>query len=164
MGGGYHGGVGNTYGANYHSGRAFRFLSQQRNKNSITRDDIITGLSGVTEISTSIAKHIEQGDIKINVISDSLFNRYITDGHLFDGVQMGNQIYIKNSSMNVLSVIVHEGNHALDVLKGMSQKTVASREGEYRSFMAEHNFQKAKGMKLEFSSEEEIKKHIRRNY
>ena len=164
MGGGYHGGFGKTYGTSYHMDRAFRLLSQRETINNLTREDIIKELSGVTETSSLVAKHIEQGDIKINIISDALFNRYITDGHSYSGVQIGNQIYIKNSAKNVLSVIVHEGNHALDVLSGMNQQSVSSREGELRSFVAEHNFQKAKGMKTEFTSVEEIKKYIIKNY
>ena len=36
--------------------------------------------------------------------------------------------------------------------------------GEYKAYVAEHKFQKAKGLKLEFANEDEIKVHIALNY
>lgn len=70
---------------------------------------------------------------------------------------------VKNSN-TIHSDIVHEGTHAVDYLSGLSYDKISSWNGEIKAFTAEHHFQKASGLKLQFDSENEIKIHVMNNY
>jgi hypothetical protein len=79
-------------------------------------------------------------------------------------MQVGNQIYIKRSATDFYSTIVHEGNHAIEYINHIPQKDISSKSGEKRAFLAEHNFQKAKKIRIQFKSEKEIEDFIDKNY
>lgn len=160
MGAGYHGGFGTTNG--FRMAYKIGFLSNGYKE--YTRNEIFDYLKGVTTISTKIITEIEEGTIGINVIGDELFNRYFTGGYKCAGMQVSNQIYIKRSATDFYSTIVHEGNHALEYINHIPQKDISSKSGEKRAFLAEHNFQKAKKIRIQFKSEKEIEDFIDKNY
>ena len=65
---------------------------------SYTRDEIINSLDGVTQKSTEIANSIQNGKIKINVLGDELFESYLGCSSDTMVMQVGNQIYVTQTS------------------------------------------------------------------
>lgn len=160
MGAGYHGGFGLTNGFQM----AYKIGYLSNGYKEYSRNEIVDYLTGVTDVSTKVTEEIRNGNIGINIIGDELFNRYFTEGYKCVGVQVGNQIYIKRSATDFYSTIVHEGNHALEYINHIPQKNISSKAGEKRAFLAEHDFQVAKKIKIQFKSEKEIEDYIDKNY
>ncbi len=129
-----------------------------------TKEDIITALDGVTEKSSEIADALRKKEIGINVIGDELFERYHGCGSDTVAIQVNEQIYVRNSSVSLLSDVVHEGTHALDYYNGISQKVISSWTGETAAYSAERLFQLKSGGKVEFATEEDMMVHIWQNY
>lgn len=160
MGAGYHGGFGSTAGKvmNRDNGQVASKYSDY------TREQLIQSIYGVTPQATSVAEGISERRIHMSVLGDELFEKYLGVGHDVLGVEYGDQIYVRRSSVSLVSEIIHEGTHALEYKSGVSQDIIRSREGELRAFMAEHQFQKAAGMPLDFANEDEIRIHVFRTY
>ena len=129
-----------------------------------TRDNIIDSLDGVTIKSTEIANALRNKDIGINVLGDELFERYFGCSSDTIAIQIGNQIYVRNSSVSLLSDVVHEGTHALDYLNGISESTISSWSGETAAYSAERDFQMESGMSVQYENEEDMMIHIWSNY
>lgn len=160
MGAGYHGGFGSTSG----SKKSFKIGYIEKNTKHYTKDELIESINGITDISTTIAKMIKTHDIKLSVLGDSLFDRYLDTNPKVLGLAVENKIYLRASAANIISNLVHEGTHAIDSINNISSNIIRSWKGEYKAYMAEHNFQKAKGLALEFENEDEIMVHIALNY
>lgn len=80
------------------------------------------------------------------------------------GIASGDKFYVRRSLASLVSEIIHEGTHALEFKAGVSQDIIRTREGELRAYKAEHQFQKAAGMPLDFANEDEILIHVFRTY
>ena len=168
MGAGYHGGFGATNGSAYK--KAFSISSTNSSNNiSISKKDIIGALTGVTEMSTQIAKYIAQKKIGVNILGDSLFESMIDkdDGKRPNdvvGFQRGNQIYVRRSAVNGFGIFVHEGTHAYEYRNQISEKEISSYKGELRAYINEHDYQVKKGEHVEFKNHDEIRVHIKLYY
>lgn len=127
-----------------------------------TRKDLIEALDGGTDISTEVARQIQDGKIHINILGDELFDATCpkdcvgTTAYFKEG-----QIYIRKNSESLLSDLVHEGNHAIDFRNKVIQTTF---EAEYRSYKAEQLFQIEKNLPIDFLNDDEILVHIYTNY
>lgn len=77
---------------------------------------------------------------------------------------MNEQIYVRNSSVSLLSDVVHEGTHALDYYNGISQNVISSWTGETVAYSAERLFQLKSGGTVEVATEEDMMVHIWQNY
>ena len=160
MGAGYHGGFGATKGSSK-IGKDGHDRSQNIN---YTRDQLVEFLDGKTTQSSEIAEKIRRGEIMLSVLGDDLFERAFGVNHDVVGIARDNKIYLRKSSGTIHSDIVHEGTHALDYLKGIPFERISSWDGEIKAYMAEHHFQKASGLAIEFTNEDEIKVHVWSNY
>ncbi|MBU5473134.1 pre-toxin TG domain-containing protein [Roseburia sp. MSJ-14] len=146
------------------SGSASKIGSINEIKQSFTREDIITSLDGVTNKSTEIANAIRNKDIGINVLGDELFEKYLGCSSDTVAMQVGEQIYVRSSSVSLFSDIVHEGTHAIDYYNGIDENIIASWTGETTAYNAERLFQIESGMSVQFESEEDMMVHIWSNY
>lgn len=160
MGAGYHGGFGATAGKVMNRGEGH---SESR-QFDYTREQLIQSILGVTPQATSVAEGIKEHRIHMSVLGDELFERYHGVGHDVLGIAVGDKIYVRRSSVSLVSEIIHEGTHALEYEAGVSQDIIRTREGELRAYKAEHQFQKAAGMPLDFANEDEILIHVFRSY
>ena len=160
MGAGIHGGFGATKGSNKVSKEIYK---ESRDKN-YTREDLIDFIDGKTEQSSIIADKIRNGEIKISILGDQLFEKMFGVNYEVIGIAMGNKIYLRKNSSSIHSDIVHEGTHAVDFLNGLSYNKISSWDGEIKAYTEEHYFQKASGLALQFDNENEIKIHVMSNY
>jgi hypothetical protein len=132
---------------------------------SITREGIVNGLTGLTDQGNAISASINSGATKLNVLGDNLFEQaYALKGGVGEAPQafaLENQIYLRQSSANLLSDIVHEGTHSLDYLNSFSGSNI---EWEIRAFSAERAFQQAGGGTVEFNTERYMLNFINKNY
>ena len=160
MGAGYHGGFGTTYG----SKRALKTGRVTLVNQNITRGKLLEAIGGVTNHSSDIATNINLGNIKLNVIGDELFERVFGVSRDVKGLAINNKIYVRKNSMSLYSDVIHEGTHALDYLRGVSFADRAGWSGEIRAYTAEHNFQKAAKLEVEFKDENDIRVHVWQNY
>lgn len=160
MGAGYHGGFGSTAGKvmNRENGHV------ATKQSDYTREQLIQSIHGVTPQATSVAEGISERRIHMSVLGDELFEKYLGVGHEVLGIASGDKIYVRRSSASLVSEIIHEGTHALEFKAGVSQDIIRTREGELRAYKAEHQFQKAAGMPLDFANEDEILIHVFRTY
>ncbi|SDZ24044.1 hypothetical protein SAMN04488156_1114 [Bacillus sp. 166amftsu] len=71
--------------------KAAKIGTGQKINQSLTREMIIEQLDGVTNQSTKIAEGLRNGDIKLNVLGDELFDMY-TGATDAKEIQVGNQI------------------------------------------------------------------------
>ncbi len=163
MGAGVHGGFGATAGS-YHNKLVNEKSTKSTKPANYTREQLIGFLVGKTPQSSKIAEDIEKGRIKLSVLGDELFNRYFTDGEKAVALARGNKIYVRKSSSSIFSDMVHEGTHALDFLAGVPENKISSWNGEIRAYIAEHHFQKAAGLTIEFVNEDDIRVHVWSNY
>ncbi len=160
MGAGFHGGFGATKG----SSKVFKEGYQSTQKNNFTRDQLIDFLDGKTNQSSVIADKIRKGQIKLSVLGDELFERAFGVNHEVVAIAIDNKIYIRKNSGTIHSDIVHEGTHAMDFLSGLPYEKISSWEGEIKAYTAEHHFQKASGLAVQFTNEDDIKVHVWSNY
>lgn len=68
--------------------------------------------------STKIANGLKTGEIKLNILSDDLFESYLGVDKSIVAQQVGNQIYVRRGSQSILSDLVHEGTHVIDYTNG----------------------------------------------
>ncbi len=167
MGAGYHGGFGAT------RGRALSISSSKSNAPVITKvirkQDIIDALTGVTEMSTTVANSIAANQIGVNILGDELFESMLDRNKVKDpktvkGFQDGRQMYIRRSAIRGYSIFVHEGVHAYENYKKIPQSEISSRQGEKRAYWHEHVFQVKKGEHVEYKDYDEILVHVNLNY
>ena len=121
-------------------------------------------MDGVTDSSTLIANAIQDGKIKINVLGDELFESYLGASSDITARQVGNQIYMRRSSVSIYSDVVHEGTHAMDFINNIPQREISSWAGEIRAYSAERLFQIESGMPVQFATENDMLIHIWSNY
>jgi hypothetical protein len=161
MGMGYHGGFGATKGS-YKMNYTGEY--QKTSGRNYTRDELIAFLEGKTAQSSIIAEKIKKGEIRLSVIGDELFEKAFGVKSDIVGIAIDNKIYLRKNSVTLHSDIVHEGTHALDFLKGLSYDKISSWDGEIKAYIAEHYFQKASGLAIQFDNEDDIKVHVWKNY
>lgn len=126
--------------------------------------DLAAALDGQTLQSTKIAQGIKNGDIKVSVLGDELFERMVGKPDEV-AAAIGNKIYLRRSSGSLLSDTVHEGTHALDYLNGFGlNSTKTTWQWEKRAFFYEHQFQLSTGVKPDFNSQSDMMFHIWSNY
>ena len=162
MGAGVHGGFGNTQGSRRnHSLKKGKFHSQHVNH---TRESLLRELDGQTPTSSAIADKIRRQEIKINVLDDNLFNRYLGyDNHTL-AVTVGKQVYLRKNSASIISELVHEGQHALDFIHGIKESSIRTWPGEIRAYKAEREFQMKTKRPVDFANENDLLVHVWRNY
>ncbi len=160
MGAGYHGGFGATKG----SSKLYKDGYQRASGNNFTREQLVDFLDGKTPHSSEIAEKIRKGEIKLSVLGDELFERAFGVNRDVAGIAIDNKIYLRKNSASIHSDIVHEGTHAMDFLKGLPYEKISSWEGEIKAYTAEHHFQKASGLAIEFTDEDDIKVHVWKSY
>lgn len=167
MGAGYHGGFGAT------RGRALSISSSKSNAPVITKvirkQDIIDALTGVTEMSTTVANSIAANQIGVNILGDELFESMLDRNKVKDpktvkGFQDGHQTYIRRSAIRGFGVFLHEGVHAYEYNMKIPQSEISSRKGEKRAYWHEHVFQEKKGEHIDFKDYDEILVHVNLNY
>jgi hypothetical protein len=166
MGAGKHGGFGNTY------GRKHSNLSNNPQKKGTliiakanhTRESLIKGIDGYTAISSAVAAKIRSGDIRINVLGDKLFSEYLGVGESTLAMAVGKHVYLRASSANIISELVHEGNHALDYLSGISENNIKTWPGEIRAYRAEREFQIKSNRPVDFANDNDLLVHVWSNY
>lgn len=167
MGAGKHGGFGNTYGSKH--SYLSNNNSQKKGTRSIvkanhTRDSLLNEIDGHTKISSAIAKTIRSGDIHINVLGDKLFSDYLGVKDDTVAITVGKQIYLRASSASIISDLVHEGNHALEYISGVSVNNIRTWPGEIRAYKAEREFQIKTKRPLDFKTENDLLVHVWKNY
>ena len=160
MGAGIHGGYGFTKGYK----RVYKMSESSFRRNEFTREQLLDFIRGKTQLSTEIVEKISKREIRMSILVNELFDRYFNPDRNVVGVAYGNKIYLRRDSISIHSNIVHEGTHALEFINGVSRLSIGSKEGEIRAFKAEHEFQKAAKLPLEFRNEDEIRVHVWLNY
>ncbi len=98
------------------------------------------------------------------MLGDELFEKYLGCSSDTVAMQVGEQIYVRSSSVSLFSDIVHEGTHAIDYYNGIDENIIASWTGETKAYNAERLFQIESGMSVQFESEEDMMVHIWSNY
>ena len=160
MGAGYHGGFGATKG----SSKVLKNGYQSSGGQNYTREQLVNFLDGKTSQSSEIADKIRKGEIKLSVLGDELFESAFGVNSDVVGIAIDNKIYLRRNSGTIHSDMVHEGTHAMDFLKGLPYEKISSWDGEIKAYTAEHHFQKASGLAVQFTNEDEIKVHVWKNY
>ncbi len=154
----------NAKGTGRSSMSAYKLGNNIPTSQSVTRQNIVDSLNGVTEGSTSIANAIQDGKIKVNVLGDDLFESYLGVSSDTTAMQVGNQIYMRRSSASIYSDVVHEGTHAIDFINNIPQSEISSWSGETRAYSAERIFQIESRMPVQFATENDMLIHIWSNY
>lgn len=160
MGAGYHGGFGNTLGKRLSENKESKTNISDR-VNYLSRNDIIRELMGVTNESTVVANGISNKKINLNILGDNLFDYFVTPDRTVIGRHVDGKIYVRRSSFDLISTILHEGIHAMDYFKGIKYDPINS---ELKAYRAENSFQLASGRKTELKSDDEILVYVHRNY
>ena len=160
MGAGYHGGFGNTYGKKLSENKESTTNNSDR-VNYLSRNELLRKLKGITTESTIVADKIGSKMISLNILGDDLFDFYVTPDRKVVGRHENGKIYIRRSSADLVSSVLHEGIHAMDYFNRIKYDPIKS---ELKSYRAEHFFQKSSGRKAEFKSDEEIIVHVYKNY
>ena len=132
--------------------------------NAYTKEEILALIDGKTRQSTKIARAIRRGEIKLNILSDGLFEDYCGVDKLVVGIEVKNNIYIRNKADHILSTIVHEGTHALDYISEYGKDGVSHWAWEKRAYFYERQFQLAIGEQVDFTTINEMLIHIWSNY
>ncbi|MDE5697735.1 MAG: RHS repeat-associated core domain-containing protein [Lachnospiraceae bacterium] len=132
--------------------------------NDYTKEEILALIDGKTRQSTKVARAIRRGEIGLNLLSDRLFEDYFGVNKLVVGIEVKNQIYIRNKADHILSTIVHEGTHALDYKSGYGIDGVSHWAWEKRAYFYERQFQLALGEQVNFTTINDMLVHIWSNY
>lgn len=143
---------------------AFKIGNNDKLAQNLTKEDIIDVLDNGTIKSKEVATGLRNGDIKLNVLGNELFESYLGCSTDTVAMQVGNQIYVRSSSASIFSDVVHEGIHAIDFLNGVDETIISSWIGETSAYEAEREFQLLKGFETQFISEEDMMVHIWSNY
>ena len=160
MGAGYHGGFGATKG----SSKVYKDGYEKSQGQNYTREQLIDFLDGKTAQSSAIANEIRNKGILLSVLGDELFERALGANSDVVAMAIDDKIYLRKNSATIHSDMVHEGTHALDASNGVPYEIISSWDGEIKAYTAEHHFQKASGLAVQFADEEEIKMHVWSNY
>jgi hypothetical protein len=132
-----------------------------------TRASVIEKLIGVTKQSTKIAKAIATKKIRMSVLGDNVFDiAYALRGgtestDTLGAFAVGDKIYLRSSSSDLLRDAVHEGTHALDHRSAFSGRDFL---WEMRAFSAERDFLLKKGLESQFEKKADIVKFINKAY
>ncbi len=104
--------------------------------------------------------------IKVNILGDELFEHAFGVGNDVIAYSIKDHIYLRRNSVSIFSDTVHEGMHVMDYISGFLSKndSLDTITKEIRAFAAEHHFQKASGLRIEFNNEDEIVVHVWNNY
>lgn len=167
MGAGTHGGFGNTRGSKRANLIKISYSKKGKltqAKASHTRESLLKEIDGHTTISSEIAKNIKNGNVHINVLGDKLFSEYLGVDSDTVGLTVGNQIYLRASSASIISDLVHEGNHAIEYISGISVNNIRTWPGEIRAYKAEREFQIKTKRDLTFKNENDLLVHVWSNY
>ncbi len=85
----------------------------------VVSEKLADGLTGLTEQGNRVAAGIRSGRIRVNILGDKLFDKAFVlkggTGSSPQAFQLAEQIYVRRGSTNLLSDIVHEGTHVLDL-------------------------------------------------
>ena len=128
---------------------------------------------GTTTQAIRIAEAIEAERLGVNILGEqmfqSAFKKYGGTGALPASFAYNNQLYIRSTSMNYLSQIVHEGTHGLQffarhpgVFSNATQAQV--RSAEIGAYFFERQFQMSTGTRVDFPSLVELLRHVRNSY
>lgn len=159
MGAGYHGGFGATKGNS-----KTKIVGYIRGKQVVLdKLQLIAGISGVTKQASDIVDNIKNKKIRLTILGDDLFEKYLGVSAETAAYTVDNHMYLRMSTLNGLSDLIHEGTHAMDHISGRSRKNTLI-SNEIRAYKKEHEFQKAAGIKLDFKDEDEIRIHVYLNY
>jgi hypothetical protein len=134
------------------------------NPNFLSKNLLIDQLTGTTEQANRIARGIASGDIRVNFLSDNLFDKaYQHRGGTGNATAFayGDQIYLRKNSAGVFGEAVHEGTHALDYLAGFKGNIW---QWENRAWFYERQFQKATGRPIEFQNVNDMLNYIKQSY
>lgn len=80
------------------------------------------------------------------------------------GIEVEDQIYVRNNAAHMLGVIIHEGTHALDFNSGYGEEGLSCWSWEKRAYFYERQFLLAIGDEVEFPTINEMLVHIWRHY
>lgn len=137
---------------------------------SLTLTEIADNLKGFTEQSNKIAKMIEEENVLINILDDSVFiKKYedlgglAEDAEFIDAFAYGVETYYKSTTPidRFLSEVVHECTHAKDYLDGLKD---IDNIWEKRARFYERAFQIATGQEKDFETIKEILDFINKYY
>jgi len=132
---------------------------------SVTRSGLVNGLNGVTSQSSRVAAAMKSGDLSVNVLGDTMFEKaYVIRGGTGAAplaFAYGDRLYLRSSSPSLLSDALHEGTHGLDYLNRVPGSNWMS---EARAYYYERQFQGATGAPLDFPTNREMWDHIYQNY
>jgi hypothetical protein len=124
---------------------------------------LLNQLEEKTIQSDKIARAIKNGDIKVNILGDELFDRALGSDIAY---QRGNNIYLRSSrATDIFSDAVHEGTHALDFINKFGYDGAKSQwQWEKRAYYYERQFQIVTNGKTEFKTLNDMLFHIWSNY
>lgn len=144
---------------------ADRSAAMQSQAAGVTRTGLLDGLTGLTRQGDDVAAAIRQGDIKLSVLGDDLFEKAWRlkggTGSAPQAFAYGDALYVRGNARNILSEIVHEGTHGLDYLRG-SSGTV--HQWEKRAYYFERQFQLQGGGHVEFQTLDDMLRFILEHY
>lgn len=159
MGAGYHGGFGATKGS-----AKTKIVGYLRGKQLIRdKQQLIDGVFGVTKQASDIVNNLKSKKIRLTILGDELFESFLGLTAETAAYTVDNHMYLRMSTLNGLSDLIHEGTHALDHISGKARKNTRV-NNEIRAYKMEHEFQKAAGIKLDFENEDEIRVFVYLNY
>ena len=136
------------------------------NTSNVTREWIIEQLDGKTIQSTKIARLLKSGELKINVLGKELYEQVVS----VDAVNSvacfeRGYLHLRRDSKTLLSDIVHEGTHAIDMREHYGYDLLKSHwSWEKRAFFYERQFQISMGVELEYETIDEMLVHIWGSY
>ena len=137
----------------------------------VTRQSVVRGLMGHTAQGDEIAAGIECGNIRLNVLGGELFEKAYrlrggTETIAPRAFQWANSIYVRRGSSHLLSDVVHEGTHAMDVIFRLVKVPYDTNPyiWEQRAHDAAREFEMAIRGVVEFPKIEEMMRHIFRRY
>lgn len=136
----------------------------------LSKTEIANALKGYTEQANKVAKLIEEGKMKFQILDDVEFNKMLMDsGDTLEEARGTAAFCIDDktfyrastSAENLLSEFVHEGTHALDHFDGFVGDTY---QWEKRAFFHERAFQESVGLEKDFDTIREMLDFIYVNY
>jgi RHS repeat-associated protein len=132
-----------------------------------SKDELLRFLEGRTLHSQMMVDSIREGNVGINLIGDTLFEKYykLNGGQgnplSVQGFTIRNMIYLRRDRASVAAAAAHEGSHALDSLYHVPSELIAD---EMRAFQHQIDFQRAIGEPLFLDSDEAIRRYVLEAY
>ncbi|KFF22366.1 hypothetical protein [Chryseobacterium sp. JM1] len=136
----------------------------------LSKTEIANALKGYTEQANKVAKLIEEGKMKFQILDDVKFEKMLMNsGDTLEEARgtaafcIDDKTFYRGSTSaeNLLSEFVHEGTHALDHFDGFVGDTY---QWEKRAFFHERAFQEAVGLEKDFDTIREMLDFIYVNY